>query len=167
MSAFPISPLSLDQTTRDTWGLFDPIAIAQLAPLAEDQCYRPKFHKCPDAAHEIFQPNQYQLYGLTVTPGSIIYGVYGMSGPAGVQERTTPTFMLQVTDQSLAHKWYEEPVSSLFLMNPLFPFFPGLFTDPYPVVGSGLFLVEMWENSGLGIPVRLQLVFGVLEVCPK
>ena len=41
--------------------------------------------------------------------------------------------------------------------------FPNLLTAPYPVVGSGLFTVEIQETSGE--QQRIQLVFGVLEVC--
>jgi hypothetical protein len=39
--------------------------------------------------------------------------------------------------------------------------FPDLFDSPYPVVGDGLFLVELWESSGA--VQRIELVFGVLE----
>jgi len=39
--------------------------------------------------------------------------------------------------------------------------FPNLLNLPYPVVGDGLFLVELWETSGA--PQRVELVFGVLE----
>ena len=41
------SPLSLDQLTRDIWGAYDPIVIAQLAPLAAENCYQPRFTKVP------------------------------------------------------------------------------------------------------------------------
>jgi hypothetical protein len=39
--------------------------------------------------------------------------------------------------------------------------FPNLLSSPYPVVGDGLFLVELWESSGA--VQRIELLFGVLE----
>ena len=39
--------------------------------------------------------------------------------------------------------------------------FPDLFDSAYPVVGDGLFLVELWESSGA--VQRIELLFGVLE----
>ena len=39
--------------------------------------------------------------------------------------------------------------------------FPNLLDAPYPVVGNGLFLVEIWETGGLA--QRIELVFGCLE----
>jgi hypothetical protein len=47
--------------------------------------------------------------------------------------------------------------------------FPNLLCAPHPVVGSGQFDVEI-QNTGVdgdgnGIEQRIELVFGVLEVC--
>jgi hypothetical protein len=38
---------------------------------------------------------------------------------------------------------------------------PCFLDAPYPVVGTGLFLVQIWNNSGA--QQRIELVFGVLE----
>ncbi len=46
--AMPISPLSLNQLTRDYYGQYDAAAIAQYAPLANDPCYQPKLYVAPD-----------------------------------------------------------------------------------------------------------------------
>ena len=80
---------------------------------------------------------------------------------------------MQITDQSLEHEWFDDPVSSLFLANykptnqSLTSLSLGsaanLLAAPYPVVGSGLFMVEIQSTSSN--QQRIELVFGVLEVC--
>ena len=76
MSTFPISPLSLDCLVRDYYGAFDASAIAQLAPLAESDCYQPKFYRAPALSNELLAAGGYASYGLKITPGAIIYGFY-------------------------------------------------------------------------------------------
>jgi len=51
--ALPLSPLSLNQLTRDYWGQYDPAVIGQLAPLANDPCYQIKFYKAPADDQEV------------------------------------------------------------------------------------------------------------------
>jgi hypothetical protein len=163
-----ISPLSLDQLTRDTWGQFDAAAIAQIADLAGDSCYAPKFYKAPDVGSEVFQPYDYLAYGLKLTPGSLITGIYLPANPATLQPAA---FNVQVTDSALGRKWFDAAIPSFFLGNykaaafdtllARMGSFPGLLNSPYPVVGDGLFLVELWESSGA--VQRIELVFGVLE----
>ena len=185
----PISPLSLDALTRDTWGSFDAAAIRQLAPLADDLCYRPKLYKSPDSPSEVMAANGYVSHGLKITPGSLIYGFYLPAevvlrpgeGPATVNSVTPPQFNVQITDASLGHKLFDEPVPSLFLANfkptyynavlPLAASFPNLLCAPYPVVGSGLFMVELWNTAvsiltGLPTSQRVELVIGTLEPMP-
>jgi hypothetical protein len=173
IAALPISPLSLADLVRDLWGSFDAAAIAQLAPLAYESCYQPKFYKAPSLGDELFAANGYASYGLRITPGSIIYGFYL---PALVSTFQAPQFNVQITDLALDHQRWNEPIPSYFLGNfrPTYlsalaypaagavGSFPHLFDAPYPVVGSGLFNVELWETSGN--PQRIELVFGVLEV---
>jgi hypothetical protein len=189
----PISPLSLDALTRDIWGSFDAAAIRQLAPLADELCYRPRLYKSPDSPSEVMPANGYVSHGLKITPGSLIYGFYlpaelvGSTGgevPPGVTAITPPQFNVQVTDTSLGHKLFDEPVPSLFLANfkptyysavfVLAGSFPNLLCAPYPVVGSGLFMVELWNTAGylnaggafVGVSQRVELVIGTLEPLP-
>jgi hypothetical protein len=71
------------------------------------------------------------------------------------------------------HKWFSEPIASLFLSNfkPTYASqvtfnmgsFPNLLSSPYPVTGRGTFKVDIQETSG--VAQRVELVFGVLEVC--
>jgi hypothetical protein len=167
MSALAISPLSLNQLTRDLWGTFDGSIIAQLAALADDPCYLQKFYKAPADDMEVFAPNAYVPYGLQITPGSIIYGFHLPISAV------PPSFNVQITDVCLNRKLFDDPVSSIFLSNlkptyqsnfsMLVGSFAHLLTAPYPVVGSGLFMVEIWETSG--VQQRIQLPIGVFEVC--
>ncbi|SRR5216684_2896544 len=172
--SIPISPLSLNQLTRDYWGQYDPATIAQIAELAYDPCYQIKFYKAPADNQEQMAAYGYVTYGLRITPGSIIFGFYL---PAGVNSSPTLSapgaYTVQITDVSLDHKWWDDPVSSLMLSNfkPTFQSdvntnmgsFPNLLCAPYPVVGSGQFDVEIQETSGSA--QRIEFVIGVLEVC--
>jgi hypothetical protein len=179
-----ISPLSLDPLTRDTWGSYDAAAIRQLAPLADEMCYRPKLYKSPSSAGEIMAANAYVSHGLKITPGSLIYGFYlpaqlvgsvAGEGPTTLSAITPPQFNVQITDTSLRHKLFDEPVPSLFLANfkptyysaafVLAGSFPNLMCAPYPVVGSGLFMVEIWNTAG--VQQRVELVIGTLEPVPE
>ncbi len=175
MKALELSPLSLNQLTRDLWGQYDCSAIAQLAPLASESCYQPKFYKAPADDQEVIPAFGYAAYGLKITPGSIIFGFYLPCIPVAGDLTTSapPPFTVQITDISLQHKWFDDPVASLFLSNykPGYQSivevqqgsFPNLICSPYPVVGNGMFGVELWETSGED--QRIELVFGVLEVC--
>jgi len=175
MSALAISPLSMNQLTRDLWSQYDCSAIWQLAPLANDGCYNMKFYKAPADEDELVAANAYVPYGLRVTPGSIIFGFYLPCIPntANPWQSAPGAFTIQITDVSQKHKWFDDPVSSLFISNfkPTFQSnnfggmgsFPNLLASPYPVVGSGLFNVEIQETSGA--QQRIEVVLGVLEVC--
>lgn len=168
MSAFPISPLSLDSQTRDYSGAFDATIIAQLAPLAEHTCYQPKLYRAPALSNEVLPANGYASYGLKITPGSLIYAFF--LPPA--QSSVLPgAFNVQIRDESLKQNWFDQPVPSYFLANCKPTFVnnsqnvigsaPNFLVAPYPVVGNGLFLVEIWETGGT--QQRIELVFGVLE----
>lgn len=169
MSAFPISPLSLDGLTRDYYGAFDAAIIAQLAPLSENTCYQPKIYRAPALSDEVIPANGYASFGLKITPGSIIYGFY--LPPSSQSSNLPGAFNVQIRDESLQHRWFDQPVPSYFLANCKPTYLsvslgvvgsaPNFLVAPYPVVGNGLFLVELWETSGEA--QRVELVFGVLE----
>jgi len=179
-TSFPVSPLSLDCLTRDYWGAFDAAAIAQLAPLAENKCYQPKIYRAPALSDELVEANGYVSYGLKITPGAIIYGFYLPPGSPFGSGPLPPSFNVQITDQSLRHKWFDQPVPSYFLGNCKPTFLsgsqdvmgsaPNLLVSPYPVVGTGLFLIEIWNtfldpatSPALPGSQRIELVFGVFE----
>lgn len=170
-----LSPLSLNPLTRDLWGCYDVAIMAQLADLADDPCYQMKFYKAPNSQNELLPANGYVPYGLKITPGSLIFGFYlpMIPSPGNIPASAPGKFTVQITDVSLKHQWFDAPLASLFLSNykPTYQSngfsgagsFPNLLTAPYPVVGSGLFMVEIQESSGA--QQRIELVFGVLEVC--
>ena len=76
MSAPAISPLQLDALTRDYYGHYDAWVIAQLAPLAENTCYQPRFYKAPASQDELIPAYGTAQYGLKLSPGDLIYGTY-------------------------------------------------------------------------------------------
>ena len=170
-----LSPLSLNQLTRDLWGQFDASAIAQLAGYAGDPCYTIKFYKAPSDDDELMDGLAYVAYGMKITPGSLIFGFYLPTILDTTPQGSAPLpFTVQITDSSLKRKLFDDPVASLFLANykPCYQSafygnatgsFPNLMPVPYPVVGKGLFMVEIQNNSPY--QKRIELVFGVLEVC--
>lgn len=183
MNALPISPLSLNQLTRDYWGQYDPAIIAQLAALAADPCYQQKWYKAPADDQEVFAALAYVTCGLRITPGSLIFGFYlpAVVNLEGSTLSAPGKFTVQITDVSLEHKFWDEPVSSLMLSNfkPTYQSnevsasapagginmgsFPNLLCAPHPVTGSGQFDIEIQETGN--VVQRIQLVIGVLEVC--
>lgn len=175
MKQIPISPLSLNQLTRDYWGQYDAAIIAQLAALAVDPCYQIKFYKAPADDQENMAGYAYATYGMRITPGSLIFGFYlpCTVNLESISLSVPPAFTVQITDVSLEHKFWDDPVSSLLLSNfkPTYQddstlnmgSFPNLLCAPHPVVGSGQFDVEIQETSGTAH--RIELVIGVLEVC--
>lgn len=172
-AALPISPLQLDTLTRDLWGSYDAVAIAQLAPLNYEACYRPKFYKVPATDQESFGAYDDKDSGLAVTPGSLIYGFY----LPGLLSTSLPgKFNFQLKDLSLDRDFWDDPIPSAFIAN-LKPTylsqlayptagtagsFPHLLNCPWPVVGTGLFKSHIWETSGSA--QRIEVVIGVLEV---
>jgi hypothetical protein len=183
MKQIPMSPLSLNQLTRDYWGQYDPAIIAQLAALANDPCYSIKFYKAPADDQELFAAYGFVTDGIRITPGSVIFGYYL---PAVVNTEnpviSAPgAFTVQITDVSVEHKFWDQAVASIMLSNhkPTYQSaiasasapagvlnmggFPNLLCAPHPVVGSGQFDIEIQETSGSA--QRIELVLGVLEVC--
>jgi len=185
----PASPLSLNQLTRDYWGQFDTAQIAQLAALANDPCYTIKLYKAPADNQEDMAAFAYITYGMQITPGSLIYATYL---PAVVNTTTSTQsapgqYTVQITDVSLDHKFFDEPVTSLLLSNfkPTYQTavagasdqsgylnmgsFPNLWCAAHPVTGSGMFDIEiqntLTDGDGAGLPQRIEFILGVLEVC--
>jgi hypothetical protein len=116
----------------------------------------------PSEAQQVMLDKTYVAYGLKFTPGSIIWGIF---------QDTSQTFAVQITDQTLKHKFFSEPAQSLFVSNQhpvafgayvnIYSNSANLLDAPHPVTGDGLFLVEIWNNSGN--TERIQVVFGALE----
>jgi hypothetical protein len=168
----PISPLSVDAFTRDYWGHYDAYAIAQLAPLAYERCFQPKLYKAPAQADELIGAKGYAAYGLSITPGSIVYGFYL---PGLLSSSAPPQWNVQIKDESLDRFFWDDPIPSVLIANlkPTFlgqlafptsgniGAFPNLLCCPHPVVGKGTFYVELWNPTAS--QQRVELVIGVLE----
>lgn len=151
-----ITPLQYDQFTREVWGDYDSAIIAQLAQLAYDPCYKPRLYKAADSASEVIVNNGYASYGLSITPGALIYGFYQNQADLDL------TYLLQITDMSLQHELFSEPIPMGLLRNDQkCQSDPNLMCCLHPVVGIGLFRVQIWNNSGS--TERIQVVLGVLE----
>ena len=171
-----LSPLQLDALTRDYYGHYDAFVISQLAALASSDCYQPKFYKAPASTDELIPAGGTANYGLKITPGSLIYGFYL---PALMSTLLPLPFSVQITDSSLRHSLWDEPVPSIFLANfkptglsanPLLAAggifaYPSLLCTPMPITGDGLSMVNLWNTGSLA---RIELIIGVLEViqCP-
>lgn len=171
----PINPLSLDQMTRDLWGIFDPLAIARLSPAGQEPCYQHKFYKTPLVSQEVLPAFGFVTQTLQITPGSLLYGIYL---PALASTLAAPIWNIQLTDKSgpVDYDLFDQPMPAFFLANMRFTYqsalpFPSsgqfgsspyLFADPYPITGNGLILVQIWETSGA--QQRIECVIGALEL---
>ena len=162
--------------TRDTWGIIDPLIIAKLGPLAQMSCYQHKFYKSPLVTQEVVPAFGFITQTLRITPGSILYGVY-LPAFSNFQ---APLWNIQITDKSGTEDYnlFDQPTPSFFLANFRITYqsnlpaatppraalgsAPYLFTDPYPITGNGLLLVQLWETSGQA--QRIECVLGVLEL---
>lgn len=149
-----ITPLQIDQLTRDTYSEFDAVVIAQLAGLAFEPCYKPKLYKAPDSAQEVIAAGSRVTFGLSITPGSLIYGFYGSD---------TSGYLVQVRDMNLELDMFREPVPIGLINNSVKTTgYPWLLNSPHPSTGTGQFQVKIWNNSAA--QARIQVVLGVLEV---
>jgi hypothetical protein len=163
-----IGPLSLDPLIRETWGAYDPLVLAQLAPLAYEVCYQPKFYRVPDPQNEIFGTGAYLEFGLEVPPGDLLFGFLIPANPVtGVPGQ----FTFQLEDLSTGHKFWDEPIPSVLLANyhptvldayvTQMGCFWNLLNSPYPVVGSGRFRAQIQNTTDRQ---RIEVVIGALEV---
>ena len=108
-----IGPLSLDPLIRDVWGSYNPLVLAQLAGLAYQDCYRPKFYRVPDPQNEVIPARGYVEFGLEISPGDLLFGTLVASDPVYGAFRLTFTFNLE--DLSTGWSSADEPIPSVFL----------------------------------------------------
>jgi hypothetical protein len=174
-----INTLKLDPFTRANWGEYDAYAISQHEPLMYDPCFRPRLYVAPDLTANQLQntppgvspvnsEGAYVEYGLSITPGSLIVASRIFSLPStvpspGFVQATVPmSFLVQMTDLSLNHKLFDKPIPALLLSNAKGDQW-NIWDTPHPVVGSGLFRMEFWNQDYL--PQIMQLILAVLEPC--
>ena len=148
-----INSLQLWPYWRDTWGYYDAMVNPQFAPLDHNPCYKPKFWEVPDADLQLMSVDNttaapaFQEYTLRIVPGSLIVGFDN--------DDNAPIFQVQITDVSTQLKFWDSPISNYFLTNN-FNEYPSLLCSPRPVVGTGVFKVELWidPNQRAGQQIR-------------
>jgi hypothetical protein len=137
-----LNSLQLVPHYRDTWGYYDAMVNPIFAPLDHNVCYKPKLYEVPDLSVQLMDPTDatgpsYQQYTLRIVPGSLIIGF--------LNDDDTPLFTLQITDLATGLRFWDQPISNYFISNN-FNEYPNLLSSPWPVVGRGLFNVELWDD---------------------
>jgi hypothetical protein len=153
-----IHSLNLWPQSRSVWGNYDAAVIPALAGLDHNQCYKPKLYTAPSLAVQLMPPTgdgAYLRYQMQITPGSLICGFQ--------QSTQTPYFTCQFTDISTGLKFWDTPVSNVFVSNPAGDY-PNLFNCPRQVVGSGMFRCEFWANPQNTETMRVYAVLIVADV---
>lgn len=148
-----VTPLQIDSYTRDLWGEFDPLAIAELSPVAYDSCYRPKIIVGLDSEAQSVPANGYAEAVIKLLPGSLVVGF--LFGNEYTNSEYGYQFNIQITDLELDHEFFSEPVSQSFLANQQgmatlgydIVNYPNLLSSPYPVTGKGRFLFQIWNQT--------------------
>jgi len=165
-----LGPLWLDPLIRATWGQYNPLVLAQLDSLVEEDCYKPKIYRVPDPQNEVIAAGDYREFGLQATAGDLFYGFLIKPDPlTGIPF----SFTLQLEDLSTGHLFFDEPVPSVLLSNyhpvvldsamPQMSCFWNLLNAVYPVTGSGGFraLIQSTEPTETR---RIEVLIGALEV---
>ncbi len=152
------SSLSAWACWRDYWGMWNAYNEPQFAPLERSPCHAVRLALAPDIQSQVIGASGAINYNFYLVPGSLIWGFW-VTPVSGVS--------MQLTDISLAHEFFQGPVKTSFLQTPdADTRFPSYFMlpTPHPVVGDGLFSLEMWGPVG----TRVYLILGVAEVttCP-
>jgi hypothetical protein len=169
-----LGSLWLDSLIRATWGSYNPLVLAQLDSLVNEDCYTPKIYRIPDPQTEVIAAGKYCEFGLEITPGSLLYGFLLPCDPiTGIPQ----PFTFQLKDMSTGHTFFDEAVPSVLLANyhtevldarvPAQSCFWNLLDAVYPVVGTGLFRAQIQSTAAIGTaPARIEIGVGALEVSP-
>jgi hypothetical protein len=154
-----VSNWALDTTWRDYFGMWNSLVEPQIAPLEASVCHGPRFATVPTIEQQVVGPSGKITYNFHLPSGSIVLGFWvGYSAP----------FTFQLTHVDLGHKLVQEPersdgVTTTGADSARFPSFT-LLPVPWPVVGDGLFTLELWANEN----DRVWMILAVGEVtdCP-
>jgi hypothetical protein len=154
-----VSTLALDAGWRDHFAMWNALVEPRLAPLEGSHCHAPRFVVAPDISNMVIPTGGKQSFNFNLVPGSILWCIW----PQGIDTGGGPT-AIQLTDVEMGHKFFQEPVDpSMIVTNgSQFGRFPSyfLFPTPHPVVGDGLFTLDIWGAAG-GL---YWIVLGVAEV---
>lgn len=155
-----INPLRLDFEYTDFWSEYTSKAVAETDAILRAGCYVPRYYHAPrNGDEQIAGPGGNLKYSLLIPAGSWILGFWHLQTTAF---NSSPTFLAQITDVGLNHKWYTIPQPEAFFASELNNI--SFLNKPYPVIAPGVFLVEFWQNNNS--TNRCQLTFAVAEVNP-
>jgi hypothetical protein len=154
-----VSSLALWPDWRDYYSMWSPYVEPLLAPIERSSCHAPRYALVPDVSHQVVPASGKIEYNFHLPAGSLIWGLLPPEGSAAA---------IQLTDVTLGHEFFQEPVQVNFLVTPgglrgrMPPW--SLLPTPHPVVGDGLFTFEAWDVPG----VTFVMLLGVAEVttCP-
>jgi hypothetical protein len=155
-----LNPLSLDPSWRDYYGSWNPSVEPYAAPLEKSNCHLPRLALVPDVLNQVVPASGKIEYNFHLRPGSLIWGFW--------QYFTNTSNAIQLTDVNLGHAFFQDPVTLSLLITQganagRFPSYT-LLPTPHPVVGDGLFTLEVWGDPG----DIASLILAVCEVseCP-
>lgn len=154
-----LSTLSLFSEWRDYYGDWSALVEPYVAALELSKCHAPRVALIPDVQHQLIPASGKIEYNFHLVAGSLIWGILP---PAD------STDVIQLTDVNMGHAFFQDPVTASFLVTPgpQFGRFPSytLLPTPHPVVGEGLFTLEVWGTPG----DTFFMLLGVGEVidCP-
>lgn len=141
----------LDYDYADYWGEFLPLALENWWPIVNAGCYIPRWFQAPTNTMEQMTAGLYNAYQLQLPAGSFILAILHE-----LLEGVSGTFTTQVTDTSLAHQWFSQPVpDSMFYKTSGRNGY--VIPKPYPVIVPGNFTVERWCRSA----GKCELLFAV------
>jgi hypothetical protein len=155
-----ITPLHLPGEYAATWGNVYARLAERMAPLGLSGFLRPRLFPVPEWNQRVIPHGGHVEASIVLVPGSFVWGI--LNAPFYLLSAVTDQhFVVQITDVSLRHKLFSEPVPAEFFQRaPAVAVasaaqcskIPWLFEAPYPVTGSGLFVVDFWNATELGSP---------------
>lgn len=132
---------------RDYWGRWDSKSSGHVADLNDPERFRPSFYSVPSRLSQTLAAGEYAQAQISITPGSF---VWGLAHPSAAD------FVFQITDLSLGHEWFNQPISDYCIESAFWPL-----PEPYPVVYPGLFRIEVW--NGFAGSATCELILCVAE----
>lgn len=149
--------LALDSSWRDYYGMWNPFVEPWFEALMRSDCHLPRLALVPDILNQVVPAAGKIEYNFHLVPGSIIWGLW-------VGQMSNIENAIQITDVNLNHQFFQDPVTAKYLLTiganaGRFPSY-ALLPAPHPVVGDGLFTLEVWGDPG----DVAALILGVAEV---
>lgn len=148
------SQLWQQPAVRNYFGQWSPPAIAGLAVLNNPGCFRVAWYSAPQYDERLIPESGYRQSQLALPVGGYIVGL--------AQATTAPTasnvYQVLLTDLSLNRQLFNAPIEAAALRGA-----PYLFPDAYPIVGEGVFRVELWNPVVGSGDILAEVVLLVVE----